>query len=119
MLLLAASPDAVGAWAPVGVTDSRLRVFVERSSVRVSGDRRTARVRIGSPGAIAGPIVLVYQDEEVDCRARTWRLAAYDARDADDRIVRQGKSAAAALPVVEGTIGEAVLSTVCTMAAGS
>ena len=105
--------DAPGAWVPVGVSASRLRVFVERASVRIDGARRTARIRIGSPGAIAGPIVVAYQDEEIDCRARTWRLAAFDARDEAGRVVRSGQSAGLAFPVVAGTIGDAVVRTVC------
>ena len=119
LLLDAGGAGPPGAWAPVGVTDSRLRVFVERPSVKVKGERRTARVRIGSPRTIAGPIVLVYQDEEIDCRARTWRLAAFDARDADGRSVRRGASAAPAIPVVGGTIGDAVVSAVCALPGSS
>lgn len=91
-------------------------MFVERVSLRVTGDRRTARVRIGSPGAISGAVVLVYQDEEIDCAGRTWRLAAFDARDADGRTVRRGVGTAPALPVTAGTIGDAVVAAVCAMA---
>ena len=111
--LLIAAADPPGAWVPVGVSESRLRVFVERTSVRIDGDRRSARIRIGSPGAIAGPIVVVFQDEEVDCRERRWRLVAYDAHDAAGGVVRAGTSTAPAVPVVAGTIGDAVVRTVC------
>nr|WP_174280284.1 hypothetical protein [Sphingomonas bacterium] len=72
-------------------------------------------MRIGSPGTITGAIVLVYQDEEIDCAARTWRLLAFDARDADGRTVQRGASTAPALPVTSETIGGRVVRTVCAM----
>ena len=115
--LLLAATDPPGAWLPIGVSDSRLRIFVQRDSLRVYGDRRVARIRIGSPGTITGSIVLVYQDEAIDCRARSWRLVAFDARDADGRVVKRGAVDKPTLPVVAGTIGAAVVSAVCAMPA--
>ena len=103
-------------WIPVGVTGSKLRVFVDRTSVRLVGRHRFARVRLGSPGVITGSVVIVYQDEDIDCRDGTWRLVGYDARDANGRVVeRRGsvKRASSALPAVAGTIGGAVVATVC------
>ena len=117
--LLLAAADPPGAWASIGVTDSRLRVFIERASLRVDGDQRFARIRIGSPTSMAGAIVLGYPDEAIDCRARTWRLVAFDARDADDHIVKQGRATAAAIPVVAGTIGDAVVRAGCGLPAPS
>lgn len=105
--------DPPGVWVPVGISASRLRVFIERASVRVDGDRRTARIRIGSPGAIAGSIVVVYQGEEIHCGVRTWRMTGFDARDEAGSTVRSGGASADALPVVAGTIGDAVVRTVC------
>lgn len=107
---------AAAIWVPIGVSDTRLRVFFERDSVRDHAGHRLARVRIGSPQRIAGRIVLVYQDEEIDCAARTWRLIGFDARDADDRVVKRsaaGTPPSAMLPGVPGTIGGEVIAAVC------
>lgn len=115
-MILAAAAAVVATWVPIGVSDSRLRVFYDRASLRAAGDHRSVRIRIGAPRRIAGPIVLVYQDEELDCRARTWRLVSFDARDADDRLVRSspiGATPGAALPAIEGTIGGEVVRAVC------
>lgn len=104
------------AWIPVGISDTRLRVFFEAGSVRDQAGHRFARVRIGSPQRIAGPIVLVYQDEEFDCEARTWRLVGFDARDTDDRVVKRSRANAppsAMLPGVAGTLGGEVIAAVC------
>lgn len=107
---------AVAPWVPVGITDTRLRVFFERASIRDVDQRRLARIRIGSPRTIAGPIVLVYQDEEIDCAAKTWRLLSFDARDAENRIVKRsvpGAHAGAVLPGLAGTVGGEVVAAVC------
>lgn len=112
--VMGAMPDP--AWAPVGVSHSHLHIFVERASVRDDHGHRFARVRIGSPGAIAGPIVLVYQDEEVACGDQRWRLLGYDARDAAGATVERSDPATppgAMLPAVPGTIGGEVVGTVC------
>lgn len=103
-------------WVPVGVSRSHLHVFVERASVRDAGGHRFARIRIGPPGAITGAIVLVYQDEEIDCAAKTWRLLAFDARDASGATVKRSEAdhpAGAMLPAVPGTIGGEAVATVC------
>lgn len=110
---------AAAAWIPVGISDTRLRIFFEARSVREQAGRRFARVRIGSPQRIAGPIVLVYQDEEIDCKARTWRLIGFDARDADDRVMKRAdtrKPGDAMLPGLPGTIGGEVIAAVCAYA---
>ena len=103
---------------PVGVSRSRLRVFVERASVHDVGGHRFARIRIGSPGAITGAIVLVYQDEEIDCAARAWRLLGFDAQDAEGKTVKRSAAdypAGAMLPAVAGTIGGEVVASVCAL----
>lgn len=112
---LLAGSDPPGAWVPVGVSGSHLRVFVERASLRVTGERRSARVRIGSPKTITGSIVVVFQDEEIDCHTHSWRLVAYEARDAAGHTVSGGRPTGAALVVVPGTIGDQVVSTICAM----
>lgn len=115
-MIAAALLATAAAWVPVGVSDSRLRVFFEARSVRDAAGHRFARVRIGSPQRIAGPIVPVYQDEEIDCTARTWRLFGFDARDAEDRVVKRSSRLArpgTMLPGVAGTIGGEVIAAVC------
>lgn len=110
------------AWIPVGISDTRLRVFFDSGSVHDQAGHRFVRVRIGAPQRIAGPIVLAYQDEEIDCKARTWRLIGFDARDADDRVVnRSGTNAppSAMLPGVAGTLGGEVIAAVCAFAPSS
>lgn len=103
-------------WVPVGVSQSHLHVFVERASVHDASGHRFARIRIGSPGTITGAIVLVYQDEEVDCAASTWRLLAFDARDANGTTVKRSDAdhpPSAMMPAVPGTIGGEAVATVC------
>ena len=116
LALTLATGSAAPDWVAIGVSGSELRVFVDRKSVRDVAGLRHATVRIGSPRSIAGPIVLVYQREAFDCRAKTWRLLSYDARDADDKVVRRGTPsgpAAAMVPTSRGTIGGAVVEAVC------
>lgn len=110
-LLASAAP-----WIPVGVTNSKLRVFVDRASVRIVREHRFATTRLGFPGAITGSVVIVYQNEDIDCRNRTWRLIGYDARDAKGKVVEQrqfAQSDSATLPALPGTIGGEVVATVC------
>lgn len=108
------APAPPAHWIPVGVSRSRLRVFVDRAGLREAGGHRFARVRIGSPGAIVGAIVLVYQDEEIDCRARRWRLTGFEAQDADGKVVRREKlPPAQMLAANAGSIGGEVVATVC------
>lgn len=114
VLLAEAAPPA-DAWVLVGVTNNRLRVFVERASVRRDGERRRARIRIGAAGAITGRIVLVYQDEAIDCRTRTWQLLGYDARDERDRTVKAERVAKPAVTPPPDSLGEAVISVVCAL----
>ena len=107
------------AWIPVGLSDTRLRAFYDGASVRDVGGHRQARIRIGSPTRIAGPIVLVYQDEDIDCAARTWSLVDYDARDENDRTVNRtapGAPPRPPVPAVVGTMGDAIMTAVCAFA---
>ncbi len=119
MILIAvaiASAAAAASWVPVGVTDSRLRVFVDRASVRDVDGRRRARVRIGAPTAIVGRVVLVYQDEEIDCRDHRWRLLGYEAQDNNGHVLRRSADNTVPppmLPAVDHTIGSEVIRTVC------
>lgn len=112
LLLAAAAPQ----WIPVGVSQSRLRVFVDRSSLRIAQEMRAARIRIGAPGAISGKVVLVYQDERIDCARQTWRMIAYEALDDGGRTIAHSAPGARDFPtlaVAPGTIGDAVVRTVC------
>lgn len=109
---------AAPSWVPVGETASRLRVFVDKASVRDVDGRRHARVRIGAPHAIVGKVVLAFEDEEFDCPAHTWRLLAFEARDEDDKVIRRSPPDTAAgpmLPVVDHTIGGEVAKAVCAL----
>jgi len=105
-------------WVPVGVSDSRLHIFVDRHSVVSRGSIVEAVVRIGSPGLIAGRIAIVYELEQFDCGRRVWRLLRYRGVDGDHRPVatRQPTVTRPFLRVLPGTIGEATLDTVCTIA---
>lgn len=103
-------------WVPVGQTASRLRAFVDRASVHDVDDLRRVRVRLGSPTAITGRIVLVYQDEEIDCRGHRWRQLGFEALDEDGKVVQRSSPTAAPaplLPALEHTIGGEVARTVC------
>lgn len=116
LALTLAPASAAPQWVAIGVSGSELRVFVDRHSLRDTAGLRYATVRIGSPRSIAGPVVLVYQHEAFDCRAKTWRLLSYDARDAGEKVVRRGTPTGAAammVPTTRGTIGSAVLEAVC------
>ena len=114
-LALAVVP-ATSSWVPVGMTASRLRVFVDKASLRESDGLRQVRVRLGAPTAITGRIVLVYQDEEIDCRAHRWRMLGFEAQDEDGKPVQRSSPAAAPppmLPALDRTIGGEVTRTVC------
>lgn len=115
LLLAGTAPQ----WIPVGVSGSRLRVFVDRRSIERAGGLVAATVRIGSPAAIAGRIVVVYQHEQFDCPGRRWRLLSYEGVDAAGTIVsRRGRATPPPpfLPVQPDSIGETTLDTVCFIA---
>ncbi|WP_375381882.1 hypothetical protein [uncultured Sphingomonas sp.] len=60
--------------------------------------------------------MLVYQDEEIDCRDRKWRLLGYEAQDENGQVLRRSAVGAAPLPMlpaVDHTIGGEVVRTVC------
>ena len=104
-------------WVPVGETALRLRVFVDRASVFDAHGLRHARIRMGSPTAITGRIVLVYQDEEFDCTGGRWRMLAFDARDENDKIVEHSIPTNPPFhPIVELSVGGAVAKAVCNFA---
>ncbi|WP_174292283.1 surface-adhesin E family protein [Sphingomonas bacterium] len=116
MIALVLAAAAAPMWVPVGMTASRLRVFVDKASLHEVEGRRQVRVRLGAPTAITGRIVLVYQDEEFDCRARQWRMLAFEAQDEDGKVVQRSTPAAAPpplLPALDHTIGGEVARTVC------
>ena len=115
---LALAAPAATTWVPVGITSGRLRVFVDGASLRDINGRRRVRVRLGAPTAITGRIVLVYQDEEIDCAARRWRMLGFEGRDNDDQVVERLGPAATPPPflaAIAGTIGGEVTRTACAL----
>jgi hypothetical protein len=108
-------------WIPVGVSNSRLRVFVDQRSVERHDGLIEAVVRLGSPTSVTGKIVIAYQSEQFDCAGRCWRLIAYEGVDAGGAII-SSKARPAMLPpllvVQPNSIGEATLDTVCFIAKG-
>jgi hypothetical protein len=108
-------------WIPVGVSGSRLHVFVDQRSVERHDGLVEAVVRIGSPTSITGKIVIVYQSEQFDCSGRRWRLTAYEGVDANGTVVSRKTRPATLpplMPVQPNSIGYATLDTVCFIAKG-
>jgi hypothetical protein len=98
------------------MSQSGLRIFVDRASVATAGAIRDVMVRLGSPGTITGKVVVVQQREEQDCTAKRWRQLSYKAFDADGNVVSQSDVATPAtrsLPLEPNSISEAVHDAVC------
>ena len=119
LLLGATTPQAAPHWVPIGVSQSRLHLFVDQNSLKPSGTLIDATIRMGSPTSVTGKVVLVYQYEEFDCTARRWRLTGYEGVDASGAVIVRSSHKASApplLPVENGSMGEENLETVCFLA---
>ena len=100
----------------VGISESGLRVFIDRASIVRSGALREATVRMGSPRTIVGRIVEVHQREQFDCRRRRWRLIrfrAFDAAGATVAATKPGSPVNPAIPIASGSISSTVFEQVC------
>ena len=120
--LAIAIADPGPSWDYIGMSQSGLRIFVDRASVMVVGSTRDVMVRLGSPGTITGKIVVVQQRQEQVCAAKRWRQLSYRAFDADGNVVAQSPTGAAptpSLPVEPDSISEAVHDAVCPNRLGS
>ncbi|BAI96728.1 hypothetical protein Sj15T_11830 [Sphingobium sp. TA15] len=109
-------------WEMIGTTNSGVRILVDAGSIQSSGPERTATIRLGSPGSLAGKIVEARQYERFDCATRHWALLGYVAYADDGSVVDHkspGPAPATMAPVVPDTIGEAVLDFVCTYQPGA
>lgn len=101
------------AWEFIGTTNSGLRMFVDRASVRSVNDLVEATVRLGSPTRIVGDVVEVTERDQLDCARRRWRMLEFDALDAGGSVVRHGTPGGGMLPVEAGSMGDAIRQAVC------
>ena len=115
LALLAASVAAPN-WASVGISETGLRIFIDRNSVRDVAGLRQVRVRLGSPRTIMRNIVEVRQDEEFDCTGNRWRLVGYEALDENDKVVARSApdhARGALLTIDDKSINGAVRDFIC------
>lgn len=110
LLALTAPPPV---WDYVGVSASGLRIFVDHGSVRDADGVRRATVRLGSPHAIVGQVVVVTEQDEFDCGGRRWRMTGFQAFDAGGAVIKSGAPGGGLLPMEGGSMGAAIGDAVC------